>query len=521
MAVRDARAGESFDLRKKVLRLEGLYDVSRALNVLRDEQALVDEIVARAVSLLDAERGFGVVFEEHESPAVVSTVGFPGFPGALAAASDPFVLDLCRAHGPLSRTGETVLGRTSESVAGAPLVVRDRVLGVLVALDREARGEASAAFDEGDRRFLESVAALAAPALDALRQLRALEADVDRLREENRALKGSLGIDELLVGDSAGMRRVKGLVVRAAASRVGVLIRGESGTGKELVARLLHAASPRRDGPFLALNCAAVPETLLESELFGIERGVATGVDARPGKFELASGGTIFLDEIADAPLAIQAKLLRVLQEREFLPVGAVEPIRSDVRVVAATNADLGRLVAEGRFREDLYYRLCVITIVLPPLRDRKEDIPLLVDALVSRVAHENGRPVPPVTPDAMKALLDHDWPGNVRELENVLERAVVLGPGVVGLDQLPDAVRHSVPRPAAFPPEGIDLKEAVSTYRRSLLAAAMGRAGGVQTEAARLLGLKPTTLNEMLQRHGMIPGRASRPPRGSENGSA
>jgi two-component system response regulator PilR (NtrC family) len=179
--------------------------------------------------------------------------------------------------------------------------------------------------------------------------------------------------------------------------------------------------------------------------------------------------------------------------------------------VVAATNADLGRLVEEGKFREDLFYRLCVITIGLPPLRERKEDIPLLVEALVSRAARENERPVPPVTPDAMKALLDHDWPGNVRELENVLERAVVLGPGIVDLDQLPDVVRHSVPRPASLPAEGIDLKAAVNTYRRSLLEAAMGRAGGVQTEAARLLGLKPTTLNEMLQRHDMLPRRASR----------
>ena len=344
-----------------------------------------------------------------------------------------------------------------------------------------------------------------------------------RLVVENLALKARLdGGFPGMVGRSAPMERVFQTVRQAAPARSTILVTGESGTGKELVARALHRLSGRAAGPFVTVHSGALPPDLLESNLFGHVKGAFTGAVAeKKGLFKVADGGTIFFDEIGTVPLETQAKLLRVLQEREFLPVGAVEPIRSDVRVVAATNADLGRLVGEGRFREDLYYRLCVITIVLPPLRDRKEDIPLLVDALVSRVAHENGRPVPPVTPDAMKALLDHDWPGNVRELENVLERAVVLGPGVVGLDQLPDAVRHSVPRPAAFPPEGIDLKEAVSTYRRSLLAAAMGRAGGVQTEAARLLGLKPTTLNEMLQRHGMIPGRASRAPRTPENGSA
>jgi two-component system response regulator PilR (NtrC family) len=336
-----------------------------------------------------------------------------------------------------------------------------------------------------------------------------------RLVAENRALKARLDADTDfpgMVGRSAPMERVFQTIRQAAPARSTILVTGESGTGKELVARALHRLSQRASGPFVTVHSGALPPDLLESNLFGHTKGAFTGAVAeKKGLFKVADGGTIFFDEIGTVPLETQAKLLRVLQEREFLPVGAVEPIRSDVRVVAATNADLGRLVEEGRFREDLFYRLCVITIGLPPLRERKEDIPLLVEALVSRAARENERPTPPVTPDAMKALLDHDWPGNVRELENVLERAVVLGPGVVDLDQLPDVVRHSVPRPASLPAEGIDLKAAVNTYRRSLLEAAMGRAGGVQTEAARLLGLKPTTLNEMLQRHDMLPRRASR----------
>jgi DNA-binding NtrC family response regulator len=332
---------------------------------------------------------------------------------------------------------------------------------------------------------------------------------------ENRALKARLGgPDDFpeMVGRSAAMARVFQTIRQAAPARSTVLVTGESGTGKELVARALHRLSQRASGPFVTVHSGALPPDLLESNLFGHVKGAFTGAVAeKKGLFKVADGGTIFFDEIGTVPIDTQAKLLRVLQEREFLPVGAVEPIRSDVRVVAATNADLGRLVEEGKFREDLFYRLCVITIGLPPLRERKEDVPLLVEALVARAARENGRPAPAVTPEALKALLDHDWPGNVRELENVLERAVVLGPGVVDVDQLPDAVRRSVPRPDALPPEGLVFYDAVTRYEKNLLAAALHRSGGVQKEAARLLGLSPTTLNEMLKRHGMTPRRAAR----------
>ena len=332
-----------------------------------------------------------------------------------------------------------------------------------------------------------------------------------RLVAENRELKARLdgtrgGLGEL-VGRGATMEKVFDTIRQAANARSTILVVGESGTGKELVARALHRLSPRATGPFVTVNSGSLPPDLLESNLFGHIRGSFTGAVAdKRGLFKVADGGTIFFDEIGTIPLETQAKLLRVLQEREFLPVGAVEPIRSDVRVVAATNADLTRFVAEGRFREDLYYRLCVITIHLPPLRERKEDIPLLVEALVARAASENGRPVPPVTPTAMKALLDYDWPGNVRELENVLEHALVLGPGVIDAEDLPDAVRHAVPRPTAIPSGGLSLQDAVDGYRRSLLTAALHRAGGVQKKAAELLRLKPTTLNEMLKRHGMLP---------------
>ena len=333
---------------------------------------------------------------------------------------------------------------------------------------------------------------------------------------ENRALKARLsegtGLAGL-VGRSAPMEAVFQTIRQAAPARSTILVYGESGTGKELVARALHKLSTRSAGPFVTVHSGALPSDLLESNLFGHVKGAFTGAIAdKKGLFKAADGGTIFFDEIGTVPLETQAKLLRVLQEREFLPVGAVSPLKVDTRVIAATNADLARMVAEGRFREDLYYRLCVITIQLPPMRSRKEDVPLLIETLIARTATENGKPVPVVTPGAMKLLLDYDWPGNVRELENVLERAVVLGNGVIDTELLPEPVRRAFPRPPSFPVDGLAFKDAVASYERSLLLEAMRRADGIQKKAAELLHLKATTLNEMLRRHGLLTkdGRSS-----------
>jgi transcriptional regulator with GAF, ATPase, and Fis domain len=411
-------------------------------------------------------------------------------PGPLAVSADPFVLDLCRARAPLSRANESILGQAAESAVGVPLLARGHVIGVLVVMDREARRGEAAAFDEEDRRFLGSLAALAAPAVDASRQFEALSADLDRLREENRALKGTLGIDELLVGDSLPMRRVKDLIARAASSRVNVLVTGESGTGKELAAKLLHAGSPRRDGPFLALNCAAVPETLLESELFGIEKGVATGVEARVGKFELASGGTIFLDEIGDAPLAIQAKLLRVLQEREIERVGGRQKVPVDVRVVSATHTDLAAEIRLGRFREDLFYRLRVVEIPMPALRDRREDVPRLAGHFLARIALREARRSLRLSRDAVKAILDYPFPGNVRELENLLEGAAALVAGdTIEAADLQFGVARASESP--LPGGGADLASLETAHIRRVLASVQGN----KSRAAKLLGVSRRTL--------------------------
>src|SRR5215510_3958935 len=340
-----------------------------------------------------------------------------------------------------------------------------------------------------------------------------------RLADENRQLRTALrdqGRFMELVGKSPRMLQVFQLVAQVAPSRSTILVVGESGTGKELVAKAVHSNSPRSDRPFVVVNSGSLPHDLLESNLFGHVKGAFTGaVYAKKGLFELADKGTLFFDEIGNIPLETQAKLLRVLQDREFMRLGGTEVIKVDVRIVAATNIDLRRAVEETRFREDLYYRLNVIAIQLPSLRQRKEDIPALVNHFVDKYAKENGKDVEGVTPDALQALMDYDWPGNVRELENVIERGVVLtSTRTIGRELIPDHVRTSpsfhVPH-LTVPPEGISLKEVIANFERRLIESTLESTGGVQKEAARLLGLKPTTLNEMIKRHGIFLPRERR----------
>jgi transcriptional regulator with GAF, ATPase, and Fis domain len=343
------------------------------------------------------------------------------------------------------------------------------------------------------------------------------------LQDENRDLRRALkdqGRFTEIVGKSPRMQQVFQLITQAAPSRSTILVVGESGTGKELVAKAVHANSPRVDKPFVVVNSGSLPHDLLESNLFGHVKGAFTGaVYSKKGLFELADKGTLFFDEIGNIPLETQAKLLRVMQEREFMRLGGVETIKVDVRVVAATNIDLRRAVEEGRFREDLFYRLNVIAVQLPPLRQRKEDIPALASHFVDKYSRENNKPVEGVTPDAMQALMDYDWPGNVRELENVIERGVVLtSSSRIGRDLIPDHVRTSpsfhVPH-LAVPPEGISLKDVIASFERRLIESTLESTGGVQKEAARLLGLKPTTLNEMIKRHNiLLPRDRERRPR-------
>ena len=333
------------------------------------------------------------------------------------------------------------------------------------------------------------------------------ELDVSRLREENRSLREALGekySHPNIVAGSAKMQEVLAIVERVAPTNSTVLLGGESGVGKDLIARVIHEKSRRASGPFIKINSTAIPENLLESELFGYEKGAFTGASSsKPGKFELADKGTLFLDEIGDVPPATQVKLLRVLQEREFERLGGTRTVKVDVRLVAATNRDLRAALEEGTFREDLYYRLNVVPIDIPPLREHKEDIPDLTNLFLRKFCGESGRPVT-ISPEATNLLLSHHWPGNVRELQNIIERACALAktsrlePGDIHIDSSPR--NKATTSGEGFLPAGMTLDQ----WEDDMIREALKRAGGNKSQAARLLGLSRNALRYRLSKIGI-----------------
>ena len=337
------------------------------------------------------------------------------------------------------------------------------------------------------------------------------------LKAENIALRQTLRAQNQdfagIIGRSSRMKQVFDLIIQAAPSRSTILITGESGTGKELVARAIHSHSARSDRAFVTVNSGNLPSDLLESTLFGHVKGAFTGaVYPKKGLCDLADKGSIFFDEIGNIALETQAKLLRVMQEREFMRLGGMDTIKVDVRIIAATNCNLEHMVEDGQFREDLYYRLHVISVYLPPLRERKEDIPVLARHFLTKYSDENGKSGLELTVDTLDRLTDYDWPGNVRELENVIERAVVLTSGPkINTDLIPEKVRAStmfhIPR-FVVPPEGISFKEVITDVEKRLIESTLEAAGGVQKRAAGLLHIKPTTLSEMIKRYGIGPRR-------------
>ncbi|MDP3001422.1 MAG: sigma 54-interacting transcriptional regulator [Bryobacterales bacterium] len=327
-----------------------------------------------------------------------------------------------------------------------------------------------------------------------------LQREIERLELENRRLQAASHVDHDMVGDSPAIRGVYQFIAKVAPTESTVLIDGESGTGKELVARAVHRNSRRATKPFVALNCAAIAETLLESEMFGHEKGSFTGAVAQKrGKLEAADGGTIFLDEIGEMSPGLQAKLLRVLQEHEFERVGGTRTVRTDLRVVAATNRDLAEQARKGAFRQDLYYRLNVVKVTMPPLRDRRPDIPMLAQYFIQKFARRASRPVAGLSPAARDLLLRYDWPGNVRELENAIERAIVMGSTEFILpEDLPETLFEEAP-----PQPGAPLTlfhETVNDAKKQVILRAFDQAGGNYTDAARLLGLHPNYLHRLIR---------------------
>jgi two-component system response regulator PilR (NtrC family) len=371
---------------------------------------------------------------------------------------------------------------------------------VIVMTAYGTRERAQTAISEGASFYLEKGPHLATD----IRVLVSQAINKRRLQEENeqlrRALMGRYSASGL-VGKSEAMIEVLDMIERVAPLKATILVTGESGTGKERVAKIIHYASDRRSKAFIAVNCGAIPENLIEAELFGHEKGAFTGADeAKKGLFEAAGGGTIFLDEIGELPIALQPKLLRVLQERRIKPIGAVRELEIDVRIIAATNRDLEGEVKAGRFREDLFYRLQVVEIHIPPLRQRREDIPPLVQTFLEKYAREFGREVKTVDPIAMEKLLSYRFPGNVRQLENVIERGVALATAdTIGLEQLPKEIATAEFGPTRvalesssqpFPDEGIDFERMVEDFEYGLIGRALEKANGVKTKAAELLGL-------------------------------
>ena len=343
--------------------------------------------------------------------------------------------------------------------------------------------------------------------LSEMRMVIHKELDVHNLREENRSLREALGkrySHPNIIARSAKMQEVLATVDRVAPTNSTVLLGGESGVGKDLIARAIHEKSRRASGPFIKINSTAIPENLLESELFGYEKGAFTGANAsKPGKFELADKGTLFLDEIGDVPAVTQVKLLRVLQEREFERLGGTRTIKVDVRLIAATNRDLREALEQGTFREDLYYRLNVVPIDIAPLRQRKEDIPDLVNLFISRFAGDSGKPVESITPEAMQILVNYHWPGNVRELQNIIERACALAKGTVlkvddiHLDVRPARITNGA---SNFLPEGMTLEQ----WEDEMIRESLRRANGNKSQAARLLGLSRNALRYRLSKIGI-----------------
>jgi transcriptional regulator with GAF, ATPase, and Fis domain len=481
--------------------LQTLVKISTAIGSVRDVESLQWQLLGMIFDVVPAERGAILVGSDPEE---FSSIGaWDRVAGPQHAV--PVDRDLARQvleEGVAILSNEKNGGTTAStsepgesepekpavhSLMCVPLNNLDKAIG-LIYLDTTNAG---ARFSDEDLQLVTAIAGIASMALESARQ-------VEWLGSENQRLRAEVDLDHDMVGDSAAMREVYQLIERVATTDSTVLVYGESGTGKELCARAIHRNSPRRDQPFVAINCAALTETLLESELFGHERGAFTGaVTQKRGQLEMANSGTIFLDEMGEISPALQAKLLRVLQERDFMRVGGTRSIPLNIRVIAATNKNLLTATREGTFREDLYYRLNVVAITMPPLRDRKEDIPQLANYFAAKYAEKCNRRIMGISTDAGTLLKQYDWPGNVRELENALERAVVLGSsGMILPEDLPETL-HETPAQSM---RSSTYHEAVRQLKRQLILTAMDQSEGKITEAARLLGVHSNYLHRLIR---------------------
>ena len=485
--------------------LSTLLKIAHNISAVRDSESLAWQLLGMAFDVVPAERGAMMAFASDPEEATWSIawdrVMGPGVPVRVSRTVVQRVLQ--EQSGLMIRdisSTDALRGSVSfsefpvHSLICVPLTMKGRISALMYVDTRDANVH----FDDNHLQMMTAIAGIASLALENIAHLEALT-------QENQNLRSQITIEHNMVGASARMREVFQFIQRVAPTESTVLILGESGTGKELVARAVHRNSPRAKGPFVAINCAAIAESLLESELFGHEKGAFTGaVGQKKGKIEMASGGTVFLDEVGELAAGLQAKLLRVLQEREFERVGGTRPIKIDIRVVAATNRNLQEAVQAGSFRKDLFYRLNVVAIEVPPLRERREDIPDLVEHFIQKTARKcNTRPKS-LSPAARSSLTNYDWPGNVRELENAIERALVLGStDSILVEDLPETIFET-----GAPASGAATKYAgaVKDTKKQLILEALEQANGSYIEAAKALGLHPNSLLRLIRRLDLKP---------------
>ncbi|MCP4592055.1 MAG: GAF domain-containing protein [bacterium] len=485
--------------------LRALTEASAAINASLELSEVLDRIARSAAELLDAEAGSVLLRDARRGKLVFAAVSGEkagrvlgqefaedlGIAGqVLAEGQARLVPDVSESDGHYKGIDQQS-GFETRGLIAAPMLVADEVVGVVEVLN--PRGDRS--FGHPDVELAQVFANLAAV---GVRNAQTHE----RVKLENQGLRETTVGERTIVGRAPRLREVLGLCDKVAASTATVLLLGETGTGKELLARYLHHASARREAPFIAINCSALTETLLESELFGHEKGAFTGaVSRKVGRFELADGGTLFLDEIGDISPSTQVRLLRVLQEQEFERVGGTQSVACDVWVLAATHRDLSGLIREGKFREDLYYRLNVFPIELPPLRERREDIPALAEHFIAKVSRRLGRPVPRLEQSASAMLIAYRWPGNIRELENVMERAVLLCDAqTIGLGHLPPDIAGASPETPATSGDG-----GLWGYERTMIVKALEDANWNQSQAARELGISRDNLRYRVKKYEIL----------------
>lgn len=484
------------------LALAALLEGSAAINQSLELEEVLLSIAESAATVLDAEASSVIlldvlrdklVFAAAHGPQGQSLIGQEfdaklGIAGRVAQSGKPEIVPDVHRHPDFFSGFDQKHTFITRGLIAAPLRYREQTLGVVEVINKRGARQ----FDGRDLTLLQLFANLAAISTSNA-QLH------EALKRENLGLRRSVQTDASIIGQSEALRKALALCDRVAATNVTALVLGETGTGKELLARRIHAHSPRSAKPFIAINCAALTETLLESELFGHEAGAFTGATStKLGRFELASGGTLFLDEIGDISPSTQVKLLRVLQEREFTRVGGVKTLSCDVRIIAATNKDLKSMTEERTFREDLFYRLNVFPITLPPIRQRKEDIPLLVTHFAAMIAKELGVAARQISAEAMERLCAYDWPGNIREMRNVIERAVLLSDaGVISPDMLPREIGSS--GPAVSPePSG----SALENYEKAMIVKALHENGWNQTRTAAALGIPRDNLRYRMKKY-------------------